>query len=89
MKRYQGYLFKQAVEELTRKVAADFGTPVRDIYWSDALTTAGTNNCGDIYFADVADDAVLFDIDVQRYVGFAVHELLHGKYTDFSVRSLD
>ena len=77
MKRYKGYQFKQAVDELTRKVAKDFNATVTEIYWDRGVSTAGTNDCGEIVFADVADDATLFDIDVQRYVGFAVHELLH------------
>lgn len=86
MKRYFGYQFKQAVEELTRKIAAEFKVTVNDIVWNAGIPTAGTNNDGDIYYADVADDAILYDIDVQRYVGFAVHEMLHQKYTNFSVR---
>ncbi len=85
MKRYRGYQFKQAVEELTRKIAKEFGVSVGEIRWEDFVSTAGTNQYRDIYFADVADDAYLYDIDVQRYVGFAVHELLHQKYTDFGV----
>lgn len=89
MKRYQGYLFKQAVEELTRKIAAEFSTTIADIHWIAGIPTAGTDTYGDVYFADVADDAVLYDIDVQRYVGFAVHELLHRKYTNFSVNDDD
>ena len=89
MKRYHGYSFKQAVENLTRKVAAEFGLAVRTINWHAGIQTAGTNKDGDIYFADVADDAVLYDIDVQRYVGFVVHELLHQKYTDFNVNHHD
>ena len=89
MKRYHGYQFKQAVEELTRKIAAEFKVKLGSIIWNNTVPTAGTNNNGDIYFCDVADDAVLYDIDVQRYVGFAVHEMLHGKYTDFSVRNGD
>lgn len=85
MKRYHGYQFKQAVEELTRKVAKEMNVTVSDIEWRSDISTAGTNNCGDIFFADVNDDATLYDIDVQRYVGFAVHELLHRKYTDFGI----
>lgn len=85
MKRYLGYQFKQAVEELTLKIAAEFGVRVAAIIWNKNIATAGTNQGGDIYFCDVADDAVLYDIDVQRYVGFVVHELLHRKYTDFTV----
>jgi cobalamin biosynthesis protein CobT len=87
MKRYLGYQFKQAVEELTRKIAAEMGVRVSHIKWTAAITTAGTNSYGEVYFADVADDAVLHDIDVQRYVGFVVHEMLHQKYTDWSAKS--
>lgn len=85
MKRYLGYQFKQAVEELTLKIAEEFKVKVQSIEWIAGLSTAGTDNYGDIYFSDVSDDAVLFDIDVQRYVGFAVHEMLHRAYTDFNV----
>lgn len=81
MKRYYGYQFKQAVEELTRKIAKEMGVSVCNIYWHHQVGTAGTNNHGDVLYADVADDAILYDIDVQRYVGFAVHEMLHQKYT--------
>jgi Mg-chelatase subunit ChlD len=86
MKRYFGYQFKQAVEELTRKIAKQFHVDVKCVHWTSDIPTAGVNNDGEVFFADVADDAVLYDIDVQRYVGFAVHEMLHRKYTDFSVR---
>ena len=89
MKRYFGYQFKQAVEELTRKIAAEFGVRLEAIHWSKHVPTAGTNKDCDIYYADVADDAVLYDIDVQRYVGFAVHEMLHQMYTNFNVKSYD
>jgi Mg-chelatase subunit ChlD len=85
MKRYKGYQFKQAVESLIEKIAGEFGVKVNFIEWSNNITTAGINTHGRIYLCDVADEAELFDIDVQRYVGFAVHELLHRKYTDFSV----
>ena len=87
MKRYLGYQFKQAVEELTRKIAAEMRVRCESIHWNTSIPTAGTNQYGDVYFADVADDAVLYDIDVQRYVGYAVHEMLHQKYTDWMVRS--
>ena len=89
MKRYYGYQFKQAVDELTRKIAKEMKVMVHEIVWSEVTTTAGTNSEGNVYYCDVADDAVLHDIDVQRYVGFAVHEMLHQKYTDFSVRESD
>lgn len=85
MKRYLGYQFKQAVDELVHKIAKEFGVTVNNIEWTQGITTAGISMHGDVYLADVSDDAVLYDIDVQRYVGFAVHEMLHRKYTDFNV----
>ena len=56
MKRYQGYQFKQAVEELTHKIAAEFGVNVDSIYWDNDVQTAGINNRGMVYFSDVTDD---------------------------------
>jgi cobalamin biosynthesis protein CobT len=35
----------------------------------------------------VADDAVLTQAFLDRYVGFVIHELCHVKYTDFSVKA--
>ena len=81
MKRYYGYQFKQAVEALTLKIAKELKASVTSIRWIASIPTAGTNDKGEVFYADVADDAVLYDIDVQRYVGFAVHEILHQKYT--------
>lgn len=89
MKRYQGYTFKPAVETIIRKVAANIGVKVSSINWDAEVQTAGINSSGRIYLSDVADDAVLYDTDVQRYAGFAVHELLHRKYTDFTQRADD
>jgi hypothetical protein len=84
MKRYKGNEFRLAVENLTYKAAQLLKVAVSKIIWGD-IPTAGTTKSKRIYFCDVADDAVMNDIDVQRYVGFAVHELLHQKYTDFNV----
>lgn len=89
MKRYFGYQFKQSVEELTRKIAAEMNVSVDQIIWIKSIPTAGTNSGGDVYYSDVSDDAILYDIDVQRYVGYAVHEMLHQKYTNWSARTSD
>ena len=43
MKRYYGYQFKQAVEELTYKIAKEFLVQIESIVWTDDISTAGTN----------------------------------------------
>ena len=86
MKRYKGYMFKQSVTELVLKIAKEFGVDIRQVRWDTTVHTAGISSSYTIFFCDVADDAVLTDIDLQRYVGFAVHELLHALYTDFAVQ---
>lgn len=84
MKRYKGYQFRRAVEEATGKVCKSMNLDklVR-IIWTKGLTTAGVNNHGEMYLADVEDDAVLNDADLLKYMGFVVHELCHRAYTEF------
>ena len=84
MKRYKGYQFRRAVEEATGKVCKSMNLDklVR-IIWTKGLTTAGVNNHGEMYLADVEDDAVLNDADLIKYMGFVVHELCHRAYTNF------
>jgi cobalamin biosynthesis protein CobT len=85
MKRYQGYQFRRAVEEATHKISKTLGLGKVRIFWTAATTTAGINQGGDMYLADVADDARLNDADLSKYMGFVVHELCHRAYTDFDV----
>ena len=85
MKRYQGFQFRRAVEEATLKISKTLGLGKVRIFWTAGTTTAGINHGGDLYLADVADDARLNDADLSKYMGFVVHELCHRAYTDFDV----
>ena len=85
MKRLNGIQFRQGVEQAVAKIASDLGMRVT-IFWKAGLSTAGIDQRGNMYLANVADDAVVNQALVDKYTGFVVHELLHRKYTDFSVR---
>jgi len=85
MKRYQGFQFRRAVEEATLKISKTLGLGKVRIFWTGAITTAGIDGGGDLYLADVDDDARLNDADLYKYMGFVVHELCHRAYTDFDV----
>ena len=83
MKKYKGYQFKSAVAELIKKVAKDNDIRVK-ITWDAGISTAGIDRNNRLMLADVADGAILSEVDLAKYVGFGVHEILHAKYTDFS-----
>lgn len=83
MKRYQGFQFRNAVEEATLKISKTLGLGKVRIRWTSQTTSAGINVSGDLFLADVADDARLNEVDLQKYMGFVVHELCHRAYTDF------
>jgi hypothetical protein len=87
--KYFGWEFKTAVVAAAHKFCSDLGLPRVNIYWNGGITTAGINNHGTIYLANVKDDAVLTLRDLHKYTGFVVHEFLHWKYTNFNVRSDD
>jgi hypothetical protein len=84
MKKYRGFEFKQAVALTLRKICSDLGRPPVQIDWCAGIATASINQSGAVTLANVKDDAVLTDADLMRYVGFAVHELLHWTYTEFN-----
>ena len=88
MKIYKGYQFKPAVSELIMKVAKDLRVTV-SINWNQGVTTAGINQYGQIVLADVADDANLTHVDLIKYCGYGIHELLHRLNTDFDARDGD
>lgn len=85
MKIYKGYQFRNAVEELIGKVGKHYGRNF-DIIWSEGTRTAGISRNGQLYLANVRDDATMTHRDLIRWVGFGVHELLHSLYTDFDAR---
>ena len=83
MKTYRGYEFKRAVVTLIHKVCSDLGLRPVEVRWDGGLQTACINQSGSVKLANVRDDAVLTQNDLMRYVGMAVHEILHWMYTDF------
>jgi hypothetical protein len=54
-----------------------------EVQWDGGTQTACINQSGSVKLANVKDDAVLTQGDLMRYVGMAVHEILHWMYTDF------
>lgn len=83
MKTYRGYEFKRAVVTLIHKVCSDLGLRPVEVQWDGGTQTACINQSGSVRLANVKDDAVLTQGDLMRYVGMAVHEILHWMYTDF------
>jgi hypothetical protein len=85
--KYFGYEFRSAVETAIHKMASDLSLGDVEVHWTPSITTAGINRHGNIYLCNVRDDAIMTRANLMRYVGFAVHELLHRKYTDFNAVS--
>ena len=88
MKRINGIEFRQGVEKAALKIAADLGMKVT-LEWSNRITTAAISGSGHILLSSVADDAVVTQALLDKYIGFVIHELLHRQYTDFSIRTND
>ena len=80
----KGHTFKAGVESILNKISSNSSLRISKIVW-DNIPTACVNSAGEVILADVADDAVLSQAFLDRYVGFVIHELCHIKYTDFSV----
>ena len=83
---YKGYEVRKAVQTLGYKVCAYLNLRQVKIGWNSGIQTACINARGAIWLADIADDAVVSRAVFEDYCGYVVHELLHRKYTDFSVR---
>ena len=83
MKTYRGYEFKRAVVIAIHKICSDLGLNPVEVQWDGGVQTACINKSGSVRLANVKDDAVLTQGDLMRYVGMAVHEILHWMYTDF------
>lgn len=81
----RGYELHEAVEMACHKVCSALGLRPVTVEWSPYVPTAAISQTGRIVLKDVAADAVVHKVMLERYVGFVVHELLHRKYTDFSV----
>ena len=83
---YKGYEVRAAVESLGYKVCSYLHLRNVRIGWSADIQTACINQRGVLWLADIADDAVVPRSVLEDYCGYVIHELLHRKYTDFSVR---
>jgi Mg-chelatase subunit ChlD len=82
----RGLEFRLGIEAFAHKVGASLGLPKIKVYWRSDIQTAGINDEGYLYLSGVLDDAVVKRDLVVKYAGYVVHELLHHKYTDFTVR---
>jgi Mg-chelatase subunit ChlD len=85
----RGFQFRLGLEAYAHKVGASLGLPRVRVFWRDYCQTAGINCDGDLYLAGVPDEAVVDRKMVGKYAAYVVHELLHHKYTDFSVSGGD
>jgi hypothetical protein len=86
---YKGFELRAGVVSLCQKINVAFngeGAHPVSVIWSAGCQTAAINGYGRITMADVRDDALVSRSMFERYCGFAVHELLHRKYTNFNVR---
>jgi len=81
----RGIELRPGIEAFAHRLCAALGLPRVTIQWA-GISTAAINACGNMVLANVADDAVIGRATVARYAGFVLHELLHRKYTTFSVR---
>ena len=84
--KYKGFEFRNAIIAFCHKCASDLALGTVTVGFHAGVQTACINSSGDIKLANVRDDAILTHVDLQRYAGFVLHELLHRKYTDFNYR---
>lgn len=80
MRKINGIQFRAAVESAAHKIAAHLGMSVT-IFWSNQITTAAISDAGEMYLANVADDAMVDEALIWKYTAMYFHELLHRKYT--------
>jgi hypothetical protein len=81
--KYFGWEFKPALTAAIHKIASDFGLGNVKVVFRSDIPTAAINRQGQILITNIADDAVLTRKDLEKFTGFALHELLHWKYTNF------
>jgi hypothetical protein len=82
--KYLGWEFKAALTVAIHKIASDLGLSRVKVLFKSDIPTAAIDRQGNIYITNIADDAVLTRGDLERFTGFALHELLHWKYTNFN-----
>lgn len=83
--KYYGWEFKPALTAAIHKMASDLGMSKVDVTFRSDIPTAAINRQGRIFIQNIKDDAVLNRSDLEQFTGYALHELLHWKYTNFGV----
>lgn len=83
----RGFEFRLGLEAFAHKVGSALGLSRVRVLWRHDVQTAGMNDYGELYLAGIPDDATVNRALVVKYAGYVVHELLHHKYTDFSIYS--
>jgi len=78
-----GWEMRSGIESFAHHCANALGLSGIKVQWSRGTSTAAISRGGDLYLANVKDNARINRALFTRYVGFVVHELLHRKYTDF------
>lgn len=83
MRKYFGWEFKPALTAAIHKIAADCEIRNVNVQFKESIPTAAINRHGQILITNIKDDAVMSQLDLQKFTGFGLHELLHRKFTDF------
>ena len=84
MRKYFGWEFKPALTAAIHKMASDLSIPRVNVSFQQCIPTAAINRHGAMLITNIKDDAVLTPLELQKFTGFGLHELLHRKYTDFN-----
>ena len=83
MRKYYGWEFKPALTTAIHKMASDLSVRRVNVQFKESIPTAAINRHGQIYITNIKDDAVMSQLELQKFTGFGLHELLHRKFTDF------
>jgi len=83
MRKYFGWEFKPALTAAIHKMASDLSIRKVNVQFKESIPTAAINRHGQIIITNIKDDAVMSQLELQKFTGFGLHELLHRKFTDF------
>lgn len=82
----RGIEARAGIESFAHHLCSALGLPQVKVTWTSGTSTAAINQRGDMLLSDLGDSSIVTRATLSRYAGFVLHELLHRKYTDFSVR---
>lgn len=85
----RGLEFRLGIEAYAHKIGSALGLPRVYVIWTAGTSTAAMNSSGELFLSGVKDEAIVSRALVAKYAAFVVHELLHHKYTDFTVSAND